>query len=147
MRPRTQVPAAALWALCAAVPPPAAGADYSGYTGAELYHRFCESCHGRAGAGDGPVSRSLAVALPDLRRIAERHGGRFPDNWVYRVIDGREALLSHGPRDMPVWGVELWREQGADVTAGGKTRDAIAALVDYLRGLQAARGPAAPGPR
>ena len=65
------------------------------------------------------------VPVPDLTRIAARHGGKFPDNWVYRVIDGRESLLSHGPRDMPVWGVELWREQGADVTAGQKTRDAI----------------------
>jgi len=117
----------------------AGAADYATLTGAELYHRFCESCHGKAGAGDGPVSRGLAVAPPDLTRIAERHGGRYPDNWVYRIVDGREALMSHGPRDMPVWGVQLWREQGADVTAGEKTRDATARLVDYLRSLQRPR--------
>jgi mono/diheme cytochrome c family protein len=144
MRDRSSFPAAALLALAAAAAP-AVAADYSGYSGAELYHRFCESCHGRAGQGDGPVSRGLAVAVPDLTRIAARHGGQFPDNWTYRVIDGRESLLSHGPRDMPVWGVELWREQGADVTAGAKTRDAIARLVDYLRDLQVARSPAGPG--
>jgi len=113
--------------------------DYSIYSGAELYHRFCESCHGKSGTGDGPVSRSLAASIPDLTRIAARHGGKYPDNWVYRVIDGRDAQLSHGPRDMPVWGVELWREQGADVTAGEKTRDATARLVEYLGGLQAPR--------
>ncbi len=130
---------AALAALLAAGGAPAA--DYSAYTGAELYHRFCASCHGPGGTGDGPVARSLAVAVPDLTRIAQRHGGQFPENWTYRVIDGREALVSHGPRDMPVWGVELWREQGADVNAGLRTRDAVARLVDYLRGLQVAHSP------
>jgi mono/diheme cytochrome c family protein len=148
MRPRTRVRAAALWALAALAAlaaPAAVAADYSVYTGAELYQRFCASCHGRTGVGDGPVSRALVVAVPDLTRIALRHGGNFPDNWVYRVIDGREGLLSHGPRDMPVWGVELWREQGADITAGEKTRDAIARLVDYLRDRQVARTLAEPG--
>jgi mono/diheme cytochrome c family protein len=141
MRPLTRFPAAGVLALAALAAATAGAADYSGYSGAELYHRFCASCHGRAALGDGPVSRGLAVAVPDLTRIAERHGGKFPDNWTYRVIDGREAMISHGPRDMPVWGVELWREQGADVTAGQKTRDAITRLVEYLRGVQAARPP------
>jgi mono/diheme cytochrome c family protein len=139
MRDVHRVPAAALAALAALAPAAVGAADYSTASGAELYHRFCASCHGKSGAGDGPVSRSLAVALPDLTRIAARHGGKYPDNWVYRVIDGREALLVHGPRDMPVWGVELWREQGADITAGEKTRDATARLVEYLRDLQAPR--------
>jgi mono/diheme cytochrome c family protein len=118
--------------------PLAVAADYSADSGSALYRRFCASCHGESGAGDGPVSRSLAVAVPDLRRIAERHGGRYPARWVYRVVDGREAFQSHGPRDMPVWGTQLWREQGADVTAAEKASDAIARLVEYLRGVQAA---------
>ena len=145
MRHRNRVCAAGLLAVAVAAAPAARAADYSGYSGAELYHRFCESCHGRDGVGDGPVSRSLAVALPDLRRIALRHDGHYPENWVYRVIDGRDALISHGPRDMPVWGVELWREQGADVTAGAKTRDVVARLVEYLKDLQLPRTLAEPG--
>lgn len=145
MRHRTRLHAAGLLALVALAAPAAGAADYSAYTGAELYHRFCASCHGKSAKGDGPVSPGLAAAVPDLTRIAARHSGKFPDNWVYRVIDGREAMLSHGPRDMPVWGVELWREQGADVTAGAKTRDVIAQLVDYLRDRQAAPTPADPG--
>ncbi len=144
MRHRNRFPAAVFVAL-AVLAAPAVAADYSGYSGADLYRRFCSSCHGIAGQGDGPVSRSLAAAMPDLRRLAGRHGGHFPDNWTYRVIDGRESMLSHGPRDMPVWGVELWREQGADVTAGEKTRDAIGRLVDYLRTLQVAPALTEPG--
>ena len=145
MRQVNRVGAAGLLAVAVIAAPAAGAADYSGYSGAELYHRFCESCHGRDGAGDGPVSHSLAVALPDLRRIALRHGDHYPDNWVYRIIDGRDALLSHGPRDMPVWGVELWREQGADVPAGVKTRDVVARLVEYLKDRQVARTLAEPG--
>jgi mono/diheme cytochrome c family protein len=142
MRPRHVLIALALAQALAA---PTGAADYTAYSGMELYHRFCASCHGPGGEGDGPVARSFTVAVPDLTRIAQRHGGHYPDTWVYRVIDGRERLLSHGPRDMPVWGVELWREQGADVTAGERTRDAIGRLVEYLRGLQRERTPADAG--
>lgn len=116
-------------------------ADYQAYDGAELYHRFCASCHGRDARGGGPVAGALKGETPDLTRIAARHQGTYPENWVYRVIDGREYLMAHGPRDMPVWGVELWREQGADVDAATKTRDLIARLVEYLRGLQQTRTP------
>ncbi|HXQ63250.1 MAG TPA: c-type cytochrome [Steroidobacteraceae bacterium] len=124
---------------------PAVASDFSAYGGVELYQRFCASCHGRMLAGDGPVAQTLAVAVPDLTRIAARHGGTFPDNWVYRVIDGREAVLAHGPRDMPVWGVELWREHGADVVAGQKARDLIERLVTYLKEQQAVRQLGDPG--
>jgi mono/diheme cytochrome c family protein len=123
----------------------AAAADYQDYGGAELYQRFCASCHGKDGRGGGPVAGALKGETPDLTRIAVRHQGRYPENWVYRVIDGREYLMAHGPRDMPVWGVELWREQGADVDAAAKTRDLIARLVEYLRSLQEARTPESVG--
>jgi mono/diheme cytochrome c family protein len=116
-------------------------ADFTTWTGAELYKHYCASCHGKSGAGDGPVAPSLRAAPPDLTRIAQRHGGRFPDDWVYRVIDGREYLVTHGPRDMPVWGQELWREQGAEVSAGLKTEAAIERLVDWLKSMQRSRTP------
>jgi len=125
---------------------PAAAGDFSAYSGAELYHRFCESCHGPHGAGDGPVSGSLKLAVPDLTLIAERHRGAYPDDWVYRVIDGQERIFAHGSRDMPVWGIELWREQGADRASGAKTRAVIERLVRYLSSLQVQRTPREPFP-
>src|SRR6187551_294226 len=39
------------------------------YSGAELFDRFCASCHGSAARGDGPVAASLNVAVPDLTLI------------------------------------------------------------------------------
>jgi len=143
---RAMVLAALTGAVAASIAMPATAADFSASSGPELYHRFCASCHGKGGAGDGPVAGSLKIAVPDLTRIAERHRGEFPDNWVYRVIDGQERLFAHGSRDMPVWGIELWREQGADVTAGAKAQAVIDRLVEYLRSLQVRRTPRGPGP-
>jgi mono/diheme cytochrome c family protein len=106
------------------------------YSGAELYLRFCASCHGSQAMGDGPVSRSLNVAVPDLTRIASRYG-EFPTGRVRDIIDGRGIdTLSHGTREMPVWGYEFWIDEGADAGAQKAARDAINKLVEHLRSIQ-----------
>jgi mono/diheme cytochrome c family protein len=106
------------------------------YSGEELYLRFCASCHGSEAWGDGPVSRSLNVAVPDLTRIASRYGG-FPTALIRDVIDGRGIdKRAHGTREMPVWGYEFWVEGGADVNAQKASRDAINKLVEHLRSIQ-----------
>ena len=106
------------------------------YSGEELYLRFCASCHGRQAMGDGPVSRSLNVAVPDLTRIANRYGG-FPTERIRDIIDGRGIdTQSHGTREMPVWGYEFWVEEGADASAQKAARDAINKLVEHLRSIQ-----------
>src|SRR5690348_155857 len=84
------------------------------YSGEELFLRFCASCHGSQAHGDGPVSRSLNVAVPDLTRITSRYG-QFPAGLIRDVIDGRGIdTRAHGTREMPVWGYEFWIEEGAD---------------------------------
>ncbi|HET7607146.1 MAG TPA: cytochrome c [Gammaproteobacteria bacterium] len=106
------------------------------YSGEELFDRFCASCHGAQARGDGPVSRSLNVAVPDLTRIAARYG-EFPTAVIRDVIDGRGIdMRAHGTREMPVWGYEFWVEEGADVAAQRTVRDAINKLVEYLRSIQ-----------
>lgn len=106
------------------------------YSGAELFERFCASCHGSGARGDGPVARSLNTVVPDLTAISSRYG-EFPVTLVRDVIDGRGIdLRAHGTRAMPVWGYELWVEEGADVVAQTAVRDVIAKLVEYLRSLQ-----------
>ncbi|MET0660847.1 MAG: cytochrome c, partial [Steroidobacteraceae bacterium] len=76
-------------------------------TGEELYQRFCASCHGTTGRGDGPVSHYFTVEVPDLTLIARRASGTYPYERVVRIIDGRHTLAAHGSRAMPVWGVEF----------------------------------------
>jgi mono/diheme cytochrome c family protein len=108
------------------------------YSGEELYSRFCASCHGEQARGDGPVAASLRTAPPDLTTISQRHG-EFPVGLVRDMIDGRGVdVRAHGTREMPVWGYELWVEEGGDVVAQRAARDAIAKLVEYLRSVQRA---------
>lgn len=116
----------------------AAGAEspYAAYGGRELYERFCASCHGEAGFGDGPVAPALKVIVPDLTRLYQRSGGRFPEELVRRIIDGRQVYPVHGSRFMPVWGQELWVEQGANAAAGAEVERMVDRLVDYLRSIQ-----------
>lgn len=106
------------------------------YSGEELFDRFCASCHGVGGRGDGPVSRTLNVAVPDLTRIASRYG-EFPAARIRDIIDGRGIdMLAHGSRTMPVWGYEFWVDEGADVSAQRAVRNAINKIVEHLHSIQ-----------
>lgn len=107
------------------------------YSGEELFERFCASCHGAGGRGDGPVAPSLATAVADLTSISERYG-EFSAARIRDAIDGRGVeVVAHGTRVMPVWGYEFFVEEGADIIAETEVRDAIARLVDYIAELDA----------
>jgi mono/diheme cytochrome c family protein len=118
----------------------AQGADI----GKQEYLSKCASCHGRDAKGDGPVAGSLKQKVADLTMLAKNSGGVFPFARIYDVIDGREAVAAHGPRDMPVWGEE-YSVEGASVSAGTATspelnsyaRGRIVALIGYIYTLQA----------
>ena len=110
--------------------------DYSGYTGAELYKRFCASCHGASGLGDGPVASELLAKPPDLTRITARHGGTFPEPEVRRIVDGRDIRPAHGSRDMPVWGLEFSRIEAPGTDAARGVDTLVSRVVAHLRMLQ-----------
>ena len=121
-------------ALLTVAPAPAHAADYLAMSGQQLYMRFCASCHGVEGHGNGPVAQSFAKKIPDLTLIAQRHAGEFPRDWVETAIDGRQKIASHGAYTMPVWGEDF--SQIGDPEAERGTRTMIARLVDYLATLQ-----------
>lgn len=106
------------------------------YTGAQLFQRFCASCHGKTAEGDGPVATTFRMNVPDLTRIASRRGGEFPRDLIRRVIDGTDVKAPHGSREMPVWGQDFWVAQGADDDARQKTNLLVFRLVEYLALLQ-----------
>lgn len=115
-----------------------AGAEeLSDYSGAQLFERFCSSCHGAKGEGNGPVAPFFKLKPPDLTRIARRHKGEFPAEKVRRIVDGRTAVAPHGAREMPVWGVELVASQGDTPDGQRRAEQMIQRLVDYLRSIQA----------
>jgi len=105
-------------------------------SGAELYQRFCASCHGESGRGDGPVARTLVAAVPDLTQIRRRYNDIFPSEELRAIVDGRNLVTAHGTRAMPVWGYEFWWEEGADVEAEAAARNMIDRLLTYLRSIQ-----------
>ena len=114
----------------------ASAADYVAMSGKDLYLRFCASCHGDSGRGDGPVASSFSVEVPDLTLIARRYGGEFPRDRVAKVIDGRFVIGAHGSRTMPVWGEDLGRTEIGNPEAERATQIIITRLADYLWQLQ-----------
>lgn len=96
----------ALAAAVACRPP----ATPSAYRPDALYRRYCASCHGLAGKGDGPVSEVLKVQPPDLTRLAAQYGGEDLVDTIQQAIDGRRAIRAHGEKGLPVWG-EFFAEE------------------------------------
>jgi mono/diheme cytochrome c family protein len=111
-------------------------------SGEELFMRYCAACHGSDARGTGPVAQTLNKAVPNLTRLAERNGGAFPAGTVRDAIDGRSMAISHGTRQMPVWGYEFWVDEGADVVAERTAREMINRIVVHLESVQTFDEPA-----
>jgi mono/diheme cytochrome c family protein len=110
-------------------------ADYTTYTGAALYKRFCESCHGVGAQGDGPLAATLKKQPADLTLITARYGV-FPAKRIEEIVDGRVAIDAHGSSAMPVWGEEFTRSEAGKPDAEQQSRVIIRKIVEYLRTLQ-----------
>jgi mono/diheme cytochrome c family protein len=106
------------------------------YSGEETFDRFCASCHGSSGQGDGPVAAGLPITVPDLTTLRKRQGDRFPEDTLRKIIDGRNAVIYHGTRYMPVWGYEFWIEEGADEEAEERVAIIIRNLIEYIESIQ-----------
>ena len=118
---------------------PAYGGEEAGRT---LYLRYCASCHGRDGRGDGPVAPALGEKPIDLTQIANAHGGEFPFVAVCEAIDGTRTVRAHGVSEMPIWG-EVFQSDPASpleqqILAGGR----VILIARYLRTLQSGMPPA-----
>lgn len=95
---------------------------------------YCASCHGATAQGNGPVGAYLKIPPADLTRLAAKNKGEFPADRVAASIDGRE-VPSHGPRDMPVWGLSFQTpEKDSDQEAEVRLR--ILDLTAFLRSIQ-----------
>jgi mono/diheme cytochrome c family protein len=130
-----------LAALPVSMPAPAQAFDE--YSGEYTFQRYCASCHGESGKGDGPVASGIPIRVPDLTTLQARMGDSFPEDVLRRIIDGRNAVIYHGTRYMPVWGYEFWVEEGADDAARQRVDRIVAQLVEYLRSIQQRGAPPA----
>ena len=57
------------------------------------YKDNCASCHGASAKGDGPLRSFLVKQPSDLTTISQRNGGKFPQELMWEVIDGRWPLV------------------------------------------------------
>jgi mono/diheme cytochrome c family protein len=104
------------------------------------FRNYCAACHGIDGKGGGTLGEFLTLAMPDLTRLAKLSSGRFPQERVTEVIDGRADVKVHGPRDMPVWGdwfdAEAVSEDTDRETREIIVKDRIQSLVGYIASIQ-----------
>jgi mono/diheme cytochrome c family protein len=101
--------------------------------GAKIFQYHCAACHGADGRGHGPASVSLKNPVPDLTRISQRSGGKFPYQRVRTIIEGKEpGMLAHGDREMPIWG-PIFHEVEADQDWGEVRLDAITKHMESIQ--------------
>jgi mono/diheme cytochrome c family protein len=134
---RTAVLAAAVAAFWVDAGPAAGQQPPTGAEAGEIIFRtICISCHGKDARGGGPVAESLKTKPSDLRLIARRRGGSFPQDELGQYIDGRKAPLAHGTREMPVWGDKIAAAAPIAQDREQRRDQAVEALVAYLKSIQ-----------
>ncbi|MFT7596697.1 MAG: mono/diheme cytochrome c family protein [Paracoccaceae bacterium] len=106
-------------------------------SGAALYRQNCGACHGKTGAGDGPLAADLPVRPANLRLLASGNDGVFPTERVMKSIHGYRGKDYVGL--MPEFGPVLDSPTVIWVAPDGReipTPSALVALVAYLETLQ-----------
>jgi hypothetical protein len=107
------------------------------------YDSSCAVCHGSAGKGDGPLKSQLVSRVTDLTVLAKNNSGVFPFDRVYQIIDGRQEIKAHGPREMPIWGrafnmqTSIFFENYPAYDIESSARSRVLSLIEYVYRLQA----------
>ena len=114
------------------------------YSGRQLYEVYCSGCHGLDGHGGGSVEPFIKAHPPDLTQIAVRNGGTFPQDRVFRTIDGQFDSPPPSARHMPIWGYDLFTGEGDDETAHQQVLDMEHRIVAYVQSMQQSASEPAP---
>jgi mono/diheme cytochrome c family protein len=105
------------------------------YSGSADYQTYCASCHGAEARGDGVIAKSLKKRPADLTQLTKGNNGAFPEEKVFKTIDGRQPGSAHSDSDMPAWGDVFAK---SSESAGAENAAArIDVLVKYIQTLQA----------
>lgn len=97
--------------------------------GRDLYFKYCVSCHGDTGAGDGPAARSLKYPPRDFR-LAKFSFGSLVASDPARSDSGAGQLPTHQElvdrirSGVPERGMPPWT---------GMREDDLSALADYIK--------------
>jgi mono/diheme cytochrome c family protein len=107
-----------------------------GDQGRAYYLRYCASCHGVEGKGDGTVSRSLKVKPANLTQLKKRNNGVFPLDKVIATIDGKTRIGAHGESKMPVWGEIFEKEASSQKEPATTSAARVKAIAEYVSTIQ-----------
>ncbi len=125
------------WLAIASAPTAsAAGPSTVAVSGANLYRRYCASCHGSDGKGNGPATPAMVTPPTDLTMLARHNAGKFDLRGVIAVIDGRRNIAAHGSREMPVWGAVFDEELKGQPYSEYTTLLRAKTLAEYLATIQ-----------
>jgi mono/diheme cytochrome c family protein len=114
---------------------PALAADNDIADGQKYFVRYCASCHGTDGGGDGPVAKTLVTAPANLRKLGDKYGMPLPAHKIADFIDGRDSPRAHGSHEMPVWGEKLY-ETGAGERGEYGIGEVLGKIIAYLNTIQ-----------
>lgn len=72
--------------------------------GKEVYGKYCKSCHGKSGEGDGPKAEELKTELIDFTQ--SKFQGQSDGALFYKITKGRDEMPSSHKKnieDEDVW--------------------------------------------
>jgi mono/diheme cytochrome c family protein len=102
-------------------------------SGLQLYKRYCAVCHGNDLKGNGPISPEFKNPPADLTTLAQRHEGKFPDEYVQDVLRNGVKKPAHGDTEMPIWGPLFTSIPGTD---SALVSIRIVNLTNYIKSTQ-----------
>ncbi len=102
--------------------------------GDQMYAKYCASCHGITGQGNGPAAPAFKHAPANLTKLTNSHGGKYPRMLVYESVIEGGKVPGHGNAQMPVWGDLFVRMDGFHSQV---PQMRLKALTDYIETLQA----------
>lgn len=111
--------------------------DYRIEVGGNVFDHKCARCHGENGE-DPQYVEGYGGKAPDLRLLSRRYGSPLPREELARFIDGRLDVEAHGPREMPVWGEELYDNLPENEEVEAMRAGTVELLLDYLETIQVA---------
>ena len=95
---------------------------------------YCAGCHGREGKGDGPATEYMTILPADLTQVTKRYG-QFPEDIIYRRIEGSDLPVESDSQKTPHWG-NIWRGMNPDWESVLDVRKRIDELIAFLKTIQ-----------
>lgn len=127
----------AVGAVTGANPPlPQKGTPEYLQAGRDQYMKYCATCHGPTGTGDGMASSTFNKHPVDLTLLSKQNGGTFPTMKVLSIVKGDTPISAHGTREMPVWGEILGHPLDTSMYQQDAANLKILSIATYLESIQ-----------